>query len=201
MEKRPGVTAVAAGERATVLPSSVESVLFLDLDGVVLPYGSGTPPKQYFQPDVRERIANPDERKPRSFQHDWSRELMEELSALFDSPKFQLVVNSTWSLYGVGLLHSMRVTAHNPILALEHSEANHERREHKVARMAQLLSTVDRPLRSLWVDDEAEAILKRSGLELPTDGLVSPDGRYGLSREELSRVSRFLRGVATEELA
>lgn len=201
MEKRPGVTAVAAGERATALPSSVESVLFLDLDGVVIPHGSGTPPKQYFRPDVRERIANPDERKPRSFQHDWSRELMEELSALFDSSKLQLVVNSTWSLYGVGLLHSMGVTAHNPILALEHSEPNEERRAHKVERMAQLLSTVDRPLRSLWVDDEAEAILKLGELELPTSAFVQPVGRYGLSREEFARVSQFLRGVATEELA
>lgn len=204
----------------TLYDEGVRRILLLDFDGVL-----NTPPgvrfgPNTFRPDVKFPFPNPyhesgtDDLGPSRYWIRSSSELIEKISDIALAEDVQIIWLTTWRQFSGGLartlgLHGSRPQFYLPWGADDFHLAEHFNHFRKVDAAAEwLCSGVDSllavrdPMKVVWVDDILFDL--RTG-DLDAGNLVSalapavlgigPDTRYGISRDQMSHITEFLKKV------
>lgn len=203
-----------AGSASDYKRDGVDLFLVLDYDGVFNPtYTSGTYGKRYFNPDVSDRVPNPDYkpevrkwgeyrdpyryREPKSYALQWSKELVGNFNKLLKDPSTMVVWLTTWREEMGTVTYRMGLKAHREMVYLPWGDkpgAKYDQK-HKSPALTAFLAGVNadednKPARMIWVDDKV-LDPKAEGFGRDTPPLALGDGNSLLiAPNEMYGISR-----------
>ena len=190
----------------SLVNDGVTKFLLLDFDGVFNPeYTKGSFKKAFYSPDNRDRHPNPtykpksrpydpyEAREPKSYLLTWSSDLVRNFSKLASKNDTQVVWVTTWRAHMDDVATRLSFTAKRGMFYLPWGNDGYDHFD-KVPAVLDFLSDLSDDTRVVWVDDVSFNPYVNSKVDtLDANVLtVSPNSRYGVSRDEFAKVENFL---------